>query len=144
MQRLLSLCLMSCPSYLLFNTICLLVLRFFKVIVDPFQGLPNYENIQNPDSSYSRLLMQGLQKFLVEENGFNNDRVMKVSTPVFINQSIFDCNPLLLDESSDHYMCIFWFLQAIEKIKVAKNKSSQGRCVIHSFDADDQCWRAYS
>ena len=75
--------------------------------------------------------MQGLVKFLVEENGFNNDRVMKVRIPIFISHSILNFNPFRLDGSFERDKCIFWFIQAIEKIKVAKNKSSQGRCVIH-------------
>lgn len=60
--------------------------RLFKEpLVTPVEEVPDFKWTA-PDA-------EGLRKFLVEENGFNNDRVMK----------------------------------AIEKIKVAKNKSSQGR-----------------
>ncbi|CAK9877862.1 unnamed protein product [Sphagnum jensenii] len=60
--------------------------RLFKEpVVTPTEELPEFK-WNAPDE-------EGLRKFLVEENGFNNDRIMK----------------------------------AIAKIKVAKNKSSQGR-----------------
>lgn len=65
----------------------------------------------------------------MNENGFNQDRVTKVRPSLhsykFLNNIDLDAFQLLQQPFiGNWYMC---FLQAVEKIKAAKNKSSQGR-----------------
>lgn len=71
------------------------------------------------------LLCQGIVQFLVNENGFNIDRVTKVCYHTFYRNAI-QVQSVFLTE----YCGLSDFLiQAVEKIKSAKNKSSQGRFV---------------
>jgi hypothetical protein len=73
----------------------------------------------NPEcSSLSLSSFQGLISLLVKDNGFNKDRVTKVCAILLV----------AIIQFSNHLSFVL-LMQAIEKIKSARNKSSQGRWV---------------
>ena len=82
---------------------------------------------------------QGLIKFLVDENGFNRDRVTKVSDESQLPPPPQKKKNTKVANAQKQSFSIAWFViydfhfQAIEKIKAAKDKSSQGRWAYASF-----------
>ncbi|KAG0575487.1 hypothetical protein KC19_5G007200 [Ceratodon purpureus] len=75
--------------------------RLFKEpLVTPSEEIPEFKWAA-PDA-------EGLVKFLVEENGFNNDRVVKVSTLIFVSRIVFTCTLFRLNESLNMTCVCFW------------------------------------